>query len=145
MCLIIDADVCHELAASPPAKDARPVLAWLRKRSGQLAIGGQLTAELSRTQFRRLLIEFVRAGIAKNYPTEPLEREASALPGTKLCKSRDFHVIALARVAGCRLVYTRDKPLQRDIKNSKLLSKPRGKVYSSHQHSGLLKTCPACL
>ena len=144
MCLVIDSNVSHELATAPPSRDAVPVIAWLKSRAGQLALGGKLTDELRKTQFRRLLLEFVRNGTAKIYPTAEVFAETRRLELLRACGSNDAHIVALARVAGCRLIFTRDQALQRDIKNKSLLDKPRGKVYSSYQTKDLLRACPAC-
>ena len=43
--------------------------------------------------------------------------------------SNDFHIIALAQLAGARMLYSRDRELHQDFRNSKLVDRPRGKVY----------------
>jgi len=48
-------------------------------------------------------------------------------------KSDDAHVVALAIVSGARLLYSKDVDLHEDFKNSKIISDPRGKVYSTYQ------------
>lgn len=142
MCIIIDANAANECtgAVSP---DAEPIMKWLLSRKGKLAIGGRLTRELAKTQFRRLLLQLDKAGAVMNYGGE-VDTEEDLIKKLGLCKSDDEHVIALARISGCRLVFTRDVNLHTDVKNTKLL-RPKGKVYCSRtQAYRLLNKCPEC-
>ena len=144
MCIIIDANVASELTCSPVHVDAKPILDSLFGRETQLAVGGHLIQELAQTRFRRLLREFVRSGVAKIYSATDIINNEEKLKKSNTCVSDDIHIIALAQTSGSRLVYTRDKKLHQDIKNKGLLDRPRGKVYCSHTHSELLKSCPRC-
>ncbi len=59
-------------------------------------------------------------------------RLQAATPGTiGACQSNDHHIIALAQVSGARLLYTNDNDLMQDFDDRHLISKPRGKVYST--------------
>ena len=50
-------------------------------------------------------------------------------------KSDDPHIIALALVNGARLLYSNDLALQKDFRNAKLVSKPKGKIYTTVKFS----------
>ena len=47
------------------------------------------------------------------------------------CQSNDLHVLALAQVSGARLLYSNDLSLHQDFGNRDLISRPRGKIYST--------------
>ena len=59
--------------------------------------------------------------------------------------SDDPHVLALARVSGARLLYTKDNALIRDFKDKKFIDQPRGKVYTRKTNEDLLKTARCVL
>lgn len=61
-----------------------------------------------------------------------------ALQGTGQLRSNDPHILALARASGARLLYTADKDLIADFKNPRIVSRPRGKVYSGAANARLL-------
>ena len=143
MCIIIDANVAHEFAATPPHVDARPIVQWVNSKNGRVAIGGRLADELYNTAIKRWILELMRSGSAVLYPKTKIVSEQIRLNGTGLCVSDDVHVIALAFVSGARLLYTKDGPLKIDFKNTALLQ-PKGKIYSSHRNKKLLSDCPAC-
>ena len=58
-------------------------------------------------------------------------------------RSDDPHVLALARTAGVRLLYTGDRDLMADFKNKELIDRPRGRVYTGAANAPLL-TAVAC-
>jgi hypothetical protein len=142
MCLIIDANVAHEFNA-PMTDDAKPIQRWIDKRKGQIAIGGQLTKELTKTKLRSLLLELYRANIAVVYNKEKLEAEEKAVSRLGLCESNDVHVLALARVSGARVVFSKDGPLATDFTNVRIVT-PRGRVYKRAAHAHLLASCRKC-
>ena len=144
MCLIIDANIAHELASSPPHPDAQPVIIWLTAKAGNLELGGRLSIELHRTRFRRLLVELTRAGVAKIYPLAAILKAEAALRADEVCVSNDIHVLALAIVSRARVLYSRDGNLQKDFTSASVINQPRGRVYSSCNHAHLLRQAPAC-
>ncbi len=144
MCIIIDANVASEFML-PQSDDAQPIARWLTVSGGKLAIGGKLTIELSQTRFRRFLLELDRAGAVMRYAPNVVNAEEIVVRNANLCVSNDLHVVALARISRCRLVFTRDELLKRDVKNRDLISHPRGKIYSSKRHARLLNPAPKCL
>ena len=109
MCLIIDANAASEVAATPSTKAAKPILQWMRKPKGQLAVGGHLTEELRKTPFLILLTEMFRSGMVVTYSRAAIEAAQSALAARKICVSDDLHILALAQVSGARVIFSRDK------------------------------------
>jgi len=130
----------------PPDPDAKPVFDWLfsPKRDGSLVYGGKLAGELLRVGTVSRAIKALRqAGRAFLIPADDVKHESSCIKGQ--CVSNGAHVIALARASGARLLYSHDHALQQDFKNAKLVSQPRGKVYTAATHAKLLRhtnTCP---
>jgi hypothetical protein len=145
VCLIVDANLASVVFASPPQPDFVPVLDWLMRKDGCVVYGGRLAAELARLQTASRYLRALRqAGKARLVPGHVVTTEQEAVVGTGLCRSNDPHVIALARVSGARTLCTRDKALHRDFKNLSLISHPKGKVYQSREHEGLLGHTSSC-
>ncbi|MBV8524835.1 MAG: PIN domain-containing protein, partial [Acetobacteraceae bacterium] len=88
---------------------------------------------------RVLIIELLRAGRALNFDKEDLKRwegKVALLPIT----SNDRHILALAIVSRARILFTRDEKLMDDFTNKVIISRPRGKCYSSAvKHTHLLR------
>ena len=142
MCIIIDANVSHQIA--PPSVDARPVVDWLESRSGLLVIGGRNTDELiANSRVARWLRSLQQAGRVRVIRCGDLDAEEVALLNLALCVSNDLHILALARLSGARLVYSNDQDLHTDFRNPALISRPRGKVYqvAGHRHLLRLSAC----
>lgn len=137
MCIIIDANVSHEIKKR--SSDARPVVTWLEEGPGSVVIGGLNAEELSADHaMRRWLRGLLQAGRARSIRRDVVEAETEIVTALGLCSSNDAHVGALARVSGARLLFSRDRKLQADFGNRRLLSKPRGKVYQRPEHTRLL-------
>ncbi len=66
-----------------------------------------------------------------------VDEEARELESGNALRSDDAHIIALARVSGARLLYSNDHSLQQDFTDHRLVSNPRGKVFSTRQTSAL--------
>ena len=62
---------------------------------------------------------------------EQINDRENHLREEKACKSNDPHIIALAQVSGARLLYSNDKNLRDDFKDTKLVN--GGKIYSTLQ------------
>ena len=144
MCLIVDANLASAVFASPPQPDFVPVLDWLN-RDGCVVYGGRLAAELIRIEkARRYLVNLLRAGRARRMDDGPIEAAVRVLAQGGLCRSNDPHVVALARVSGARTLCTHDRDLQRDFRNPRLVSNPRGSVYQRREHARLLRHSSSC-
>ena len=143
MCIIVDANRLGKLLAEPPDEDAVPIRQWLE--DGGILVystSGKFARELG-AKARRQLANYGRAGRARLIAAERFADEERRLQQDEQLKSDDPHVLALALASGARLLYTGDKRLVADFKDAKLISKPRGRVYSSAANADLLSptTC----
>ena len=87
----------------------------------------------------------VLGGSVVPIPDAPVNEAETDLKADGSCVSDDEHIIALAKVSGARLLYSKDGDLHSDFTNPRLLS--RGRVYSTMRgpeltagHKRLLKT-----
>lgn len=147
MCLIVDADVAGLVFANPPHADFAPVADWLHnpRKDGCIVFGGQLREELERVRrASSYLLELNRAGRARLVPDAAVTAEEDCVSASGLCDSDDWHVIALARVSGARTLCSHDRALQRDFRNHRLISGPRGSIYKRPEHERLLRHTTSC-
>lgn len=136
MCIIIDACVLG-LYMDPNNADSAPVRKWLRSGRGRTVIGGKLSEEIGKVKAAAAhFLELRRRGIARVIPSEALDSEVSKI--THQCKSNDAHMIALARIARARVLFTSDGPLMVDFLTTALVPSPQGKIYQQASHSHLL-------
>ena len=144
MCIIVDTDRQGQFFSDPPHPDARPIHDWIR-RKGRLvySTGGRFASELGEPAKRRLA-DYFRKGIAKRIPHDGFRDDERHLEETGNLRSNDAHILALARQSGARLLYTGDHDLMKDFKDRKVLTGPRGRVYSDARNRRLLtrKACP---
>ena len=166
MCAILDNNSWSEVFSrgKPPAGEAitvgsggRPASSevfsageafrdWLMRHRGFLVLGGRLRTEVTSGVKRKLQIQQLQlGGIVVPIPDAPVNEAETALVADGSCVSDDEHIIALAKVSGARLLYSKDGDLHSDFTNPRLLS--RGRVYSTMRgpeltagHKRLLKT-----
>lgn len=132
MCAIVDANVVGQIFGSKRPPAARHFLEWLLGPRGQLVVGGKLRKELCEDgRFLRWLDTAAQYHRARIVADEEVKNRAAELRKHGMCKSDDEHVLALAQVSGGRLLYTNDPDLIQDFKNPAIISKPRGKVYTT--------------
>lgn len=141
MCVIIDADVVSEIFRVLPLtkEDKRPEAGkkffdWIDSNPDRLVIGGsKLKKELNIESLQIWLQEVDRRGRRnqRKYDDREIDQRARELRTQNACKSNDEHIIALAQISNARLLYSKDENLHADFKTEKLLSRPRGKVYST--------------
>lgn len=149
MCIVIDTNKLGEFFETPASDDAAPIHKWLRgghrgtlgaerheSRRIVFGVGGRF-GEIG-VRLRRRLQDLVQAGRATAMPAAALDQDVRALQGTGQLASNDPHILALARASGARLLYTADKDLIADFKNPRIVSHPRGKVYSGAANARLL-------
>jgi len=147
MCVIIDANLAFRVFTSAPEADFRPVFDWLHApdKDGCLVFGGKLFAELShRIASVRYLRALFQAGRAYRISDTRVQDEEQQITGRRLCQSNDPHVVALARVSGARTLCSHDQALHQDFRNSRLVSKLRGRVYQNATHTHLLHHDHSC-
>lgn len=132
MCAIVDAQVSHEVFGDNRSLAGAEFLDWI-KESGRLVVGGKLFDELMKSgdgfrewakqaQFAGKLIKLNNTEV--NKMTERIETEEAI-------KSNDPHVLAVARISGARLLFSNERDLHEDFKNTKLINNPKGKIYST--------------
>ena len=143
MCIIVDANRLGGVLSDPADADAAPVRAWL-EGGGRIvySTGGAFVGEVGR-RMRSRLLTYARAGRAEYVPADLFADDERTLTARHDLRSDDPHVLALARKAGVRLLYTGDRALMADFKNKKLIDRPRGKVYTGAANAALL-TATAC-
>jgi len=143
MCLIVDVNVAREVFSDteePDFAEIRKALFQSKPPLVRIVYGGLLREEYLRIeQVRRALVILDRAGRARQVPDAEVGAETDLVEAIRLCVSNDTHIVALARVAGVRLLCSRDQALHTDFSNKKLIDKPRGKVYQSASHKHLIK------
>ena len=141
MCAIVDANVAGEVFGSTPQPAGERFFDWVNKGSGRLVAGGKLYDELESSSpgFRDWARAAVLAGKMRivnegkvNARTEQLRKDGAH-------RSDDPHILALAQVSGARLLYSNDRALRLDFKDSRLI-RPEGYVYSTLKSKNLTST-----
>ena len=143
MCIIVDANRLGAFLANPVDADAAPVRDWL-DRGGRIvySTGGAFAREVG-SRARASLRGYFQAGKATRVPAARFAADERSLRADADLQSDDAHVLALARAARVRLLYTGDRNLMADFTNKKFIDRPRGKIYSSAANADLL-TRSAC-
>ena len=145
MCAIVDANRFGVVFSSPPGDDYTALVSWLTDADGILVYGGTKYSDEMRRHgaAQRFFARLRQAGRAILIEHATVDAEETRLKGR--CVSDDEHVIALARASGARIVCTEDRNLFADVKDPDLLSKPRGRIYRTHEHVHLLHHDPCCV
>ena len=139
MCIIVDANKLGAFLADPPDEDSRPIHTWLDRGVGSIvySTGGKFAEEIP-DRAKTRLENYVRAGRAKLIPGSLFADDERNLKARADLRSDDPHVLALARAARVRLLYTADRKLISDFTDKRFINRPRGKVYSGVRNAGLL-------
>ena len=145
VCIIIDTNLSAKVFRSPVHVDFLPIIQWLFDKEGCLIYGGHLAKELEEVRHvGRALRVLIQAGKAVRVSDEKVNDEEKIVTQTGFCCSNDHHVIALARVSGARTLCSLDQDLQKDFRNHRLITNPRGSVYQRAEHSRLLRHTSSC-
>lgn len=143
MCLIVDNSIRDRVFFKSDDDDFRDLHSCFKGNLRPLVIiiyGGQLRREyLQRKDMIEQLAELDRKGQARIIKDAEVDKETMLVKASRLCRSNDAHIIALARVARVRLLAADDNRLKRDFKNKALIDDPRGKVYDRRNHDALLR------
>ena len=139
MCIIVDTNKLGAFLTDPADEDSRPIRKWLDGGAGSIvySTGGKFAQEI-RGRVKARLADYVRAGRAKLIPESWFADDERKLKNRADLRSDDPHVLALARAAGARLLYTADGDLISDFKDKNFIDRPRGKVYSGAHNAKLL-------
>ena len=137
MCLILDANKYGDFL-NPQNQDMEPVRRWVAT-NGRLAYSPteKMQSELNRHNKMRTQFGLYReANKLKLIPSDDVSR---VMDGLGDLKSDDPHIIALAQVAGVKLLVSSDINLHFDFKQ--IIG---GNIYQAKQHEHLLQRdlCP---
>jgi len=132
MCAILDANCLNEVFGDGNRPEAgKKFYEWLESH-GKLVIGGKLKKELGKSRrFAMWNRQAILAGRVKSVNDISVIEKTEQLVTEKSCQSDDQHIIALAQLSKARLLYSKDTDLHKDFQDPILISKPRGKVYST--------------
>ena len=135
--MIVDANVLGMFLLQRTNDDIAPIYEWLG-RGGLIVYSteGKFKTDLNQKTQERLTV-LVRNGLARQVRRDRVEPHEAEFGNIR---SDDPHVLALARAAGVRLLYTRDGKLRSDFKDPKFIG---GAIYKGHADAGLL-TDDAC-
>jgi hypothetical protein len=143
LCVIVDNDVAVRVLLRSQDPDFFPIYNCLvggKSPALRMVYGGQLRDEYLRNNaIRRILRELDRAGRLIAIDDGEIEMKMEEIRDSGTCCSNDIHIIAIARLAKVRLLASHDKDLQTDFTNSRVLNKPRGKVFKKASHIPLLR------
>ena len=132
MCAILDNDVVGLVFGKDRPPAAQAFFTWIDSGRGRLVVGGKLLRELDGTrEFRRWRRQAVLAGRIRLLNDEAVDGRASELERQGACRSRDWHVVAIAQLSGARLLYSNDDALRDDFRDRTLIGGLRGRVYST--------------
>ena len=145
MCAIVDANVRDQVFGGAKTDAGKYFYDWLLKPGGgTLALGGKLRNELSDSGRNVGFMEAYRQlrladRVFEEIPDGQIDAETSALQRRGVCRSNDAHVLALARLCGARLLFSNDRRLQDDFKDSRIVNNPRGKIYTTLMRSSVTR------
>lgn len=129
-CAILDANCLGETFGREESQAGAEFRRWVGVE-GRLVSGGKLHEELRRSaEFRRWAEFAIRSPHLRVIPDRDLEAETQELERRADVRSDDPHVLALARVSGTRLLYTRDRKLRSDFQDPAIIADPRGQLYN---------------
>ena len=142
MCVIVDANTFGKFRNSSD-EDMAPVWKWLDNKNGKIVYSNtkKFEDEWEKGGMSHLRDQMMRAGQLK-LVSEGVQEKADELEGEIV--SNDAHIIALALIAGIKVLVSYregDGDLFTDFKNRELVG---GRVYTrkSHEHMLTKDTCP---
>ena len=138
MCLILDTNKYGDFL-TPENRDMEPVRKWMRTGNGKIAYSPteKMQSELNRhNKMREQFDRYRETDKLKLVPSDEVRR---VMDGLRDLQSDDPDIIALAQVAGVRLLVSSDTNLHADFKQ--IIG---GNIYQTKGHRHLLKRdlCP---
>lgn len=138
MCLIVDANVVHQVFPEP-SEHFRPIHEALAGGRASFVYGGELTREYQRTALSRSFLRRLdQQGAARQIPDVMVDTETKKVQKRGGYRSNDPHILALAIVSRVRLLCSEDEELGEDFTNPKILPRPRGNIYKRGEHVHLI-------
>ena len=152
MCAIVDANVAHQVFGPDRPEAGIKFFNWIASGKGRLVAGGKLLKELSGSEaFRAWWSQPQLAGLTTTFQEKTVDRQTQEVERERVHQSNDPHVLALAQISGARLLFTNDRDLQQDFKNSKLIEPSGGRIYTTIRsgtfgkaHKSLLRRQDPC-
>lgn len=143
MCVILDTNAIGDVFSDPAPDRYAPLIRWLFRGDGVVVAGGRVLREITRNErAASRLRELQRTNRCVILRDAAIDAESRRLAG--LVCSNDAHVVALAIVSGARLLVSEDEALRSDFCSARIVTRPRGKVYSSADHAHLLIHTTSC-
>ena len=140
MCIILDANCFHKLL-DPENQDMLPVRKWLDNKNGKIAFSStkKFEEEWIKGKMEKQLKTWRRGDKIKLADKKEVEKKTNELQGK--IQSNDPHIIALAMVAGVKVLISEDQNLHKDFGNKSLVG---GRIYQNKGHERLLRPdlCP---
>ncbi len=140
--LILDANmVCKVLGNKDPSvSDLSDALLMGYRFKVAAVRGGQLSDEYMRIiKYRSLYLELERAGRMILADDNNVRLDTDHVAKISFLQSDDTHILALARVAGVRILCSHDTNLHADFTNQNIVPPPLGRVWQNNSHSHLLQ------
>lgn len=140
MCIILDANCFHKLL-DPENQDMLPVRKWLDNKNGKIVFSPtkKMEEEWMKRKMEKQLKTWRSKGKIKLADKTKVDKKSNELQ--RKIKSNDPHIIALAMVAGVKVLISEDQNLHEDFKNKSLVG---GSIYQNKDHEHLLRAdlCP---
>lgn len=144
MCIILDANMFGKFNKQFKGRqdeDMKPVWNWLDRKHGKIVYSNtdKIRKEWLKGGMSGSMKVLTQAGKLKLVSARDVQKKSDALQQTGKLRSRDSHIIALAKIANVDVLVSADKKLQADFRNI-----VGGEVYMTKSHSHLLRrdTCP---
>ena len=133
MCAIVDANVASEVFGSSPSPAGDRFFDWIERGSERLVVGGKLLEELETGSpgFREWARQAELSGTMRVFDESEVGERTEQIGREGIHTSDDPHVLALAQLSGARLLYSNDRGLRRDFKDTRLINNPAGLIYST--------------
>ena len=137
MCLIVDNSVSGIFFGQTSGNPYVDAINRVRSGRIRLVTGGKNLVELSNNAaIRTQITRWTGLGLAIRVDDQSITEEVRRVVASRLCKSNDEHIIALAKVSKARTLCTDDNDLQTDFKNTRLLT-PKGRIFKDSTHARL--------
>lgn len=148
MCAIVDNNLAGLFFGLKAAPELNALRKWIALQDGRLVVGGQLRREVeSMASAVALINEWGRNRKVVFVPDAEVEQECSG-DWTAHVRSNDHQILGLARISGARILATAEKTgvgnLSADFKDLRIISSPRGFVYTKAEHATSLGHSGSC-
>ena len=138
MCLILDTNKYGDFL-TPTNRDMEPVRKWMQTGNGKIAYSPTEKMQSELNRHNRMREQFDRYRETDKLKLVPSDKVRRVIDGLRDLQSDDPDIIALAQVAGIRLLVSGDTNLHADFKQ--IIG---GNIYQTKRHQHLLKRdlCP---